>query len=371
MSTFGWFQFKRDPITIRHVNTNQSVTLKEGGDLTRDGVWSCEYVSQNDSDSILFDMEFDLTCSRNFSFPELRLNYNSIFTTPPDYTRWKLIDDFLTDALTCWPEFLRDRRASPYLRVEGAWCNGRWTPSLIRLFSSAKSESFIKSAATSIPAEPIYNMRHAKQRWEYVDCEFPQNQAKLDYACRPPTYVPYLGRDEPVTGFEGRVPYLVTKDPHAYIVPIYFRESMEHDYGLHPHAKYIYINDNTFYEFEMRDQYLIPQLHFTRGYGFRDLTVEKYYWPLALSNLQPASPSFPRNPDDTFSNLFVLPYGLWREEIDALTDAWSAWRRPSRKVGGLKDSYVGFDRNRLSITLQGGYSAGLRNDDFRVDFKYG
>ncbi len=372
MKTCGWFKFEYDPLTIRHVYTNQSVTLRNGGALNRDGVWTCEYVSPNDGDSILFDLKFDLSCTKNFQVPEFRLNYNSIFASPPDYSRWKLIDDFLTDALTCWPEFLPGRRSSPFLRVEGAWCNGRWTPSLTRLFSSAKSEYFLKSAQTSTPAEPAYTLRQADQQWEYVDCEFPQKQAALDYTCLPPAYVPYLGHNEPVTGFQGKMPYLVTKDRRAYIAPISFGESMGHDDCLHPHADYIYINDNYFYQFEIRDQSAITLYHI-HYYGFRDRMVDENYWPLALtSNWQPASPSIARKPDDIFSNSFNLPYRLWREGMDAITDAWSAWRRPSRKVLGLNDSYVGgFGPNRHSLRFYRGYSAGLSNDGFYVEYKYG
>ncbi len=372
MNPCGWFKFEHDPLTIRHVYTNQSVTVRGGGTLNCDGVWSCEYVSPNDGDSILFDLKFDISCSRNFQVPEFRLNYSSIFTTPPDYLRWKLIDDFLTDALTCWPEFLPGRRSSPYLRVEGAWCNGRWTPSLIRLFSSAKSEYFLKSAQTATPAEPAYTLRQADQQWEYVDLEFPQKQAALDHTCLPPAFVPYLGRDEPVTGFQEKMPYLVTKDRRAYIAPISFSESMGHDDCLHPQATYLYLNDNFFYQFEMRDQSVIFMLHFIHYYGFRDLMVDKSYWPLApQSNWQPVSPSFPRKPDDIFSNNFKLPYRLWREGMDAITDAWSAWCRPSRKVVGLNDSYVGgFAHNRLAMKFFGGYSAGLSNDNFSVEYKY-
>jgi hypothetical protein len=370
MNTCGWFKFEYDPLAIRHVHTNQSVTVRDGGALNHDGIWSCEYVSPNDGDSVLLDIKFDITCSRNFQAPTLRLDYNSVFTTPPDYLRWKFIDDFLTDALTCWPKFLPDRKNSPDLHVEGAWCNGRWTPSLTRVFSSAKDGSFLKRAQTSTPAGP-YTLRQADRHWEYVDYEIPQQKAALDYTCLPPSFVPFLGRNEVVTGFQGKVPYLVTKDRRTYIIPILFSERMEHDYCLHPHAKYMYVNEDVFYQFEMRDQSVIF-MNFVHCYGFRDLMIEKNYWPLALkSNWQPLSPSVPRNPDDSFSNLFKLPYHLWKEGMDAITDAWSAWRRPSHKVVGLNDSFVGgFTLNRATMKFFGGYSAGLSNDNFCVRYTY-
>lgn len=371
MNTCGWFKFEYDPLTIRHIYTNQSVTVRNGGVLDRDGVWSCEYISPNDRDSIQFNMKFD-ACLKNFNkSPEFVLNYNDIFTTAPDYSHWKLIDDFLTDALTCWPNLIPGKGISPCLHVEGAWCNGRWQPNLTRLFSPFKDGSFLKRAQTSTPAEPSYALRQTDQQWEYVGCEIPQQQAALDYTSLPPSFVPFLGRDEAVTGFLGKVPYLVTKDRRAYIIPILFHELMEHDFCLHPHAKYMYVGEKYFHEFDMRDQSVIF-MRKVHCYGFRDPMIEKNYWPLALkSNWQPVSPSFPRDPNDPFSNLFDLTYRLWREGMDAITDAWSAWHRPSLKVAGLKDSYVGgFGPNRTNMKFFGGYSAGLSNDNFCVQYRY-
>jgi hypothetical protein len=370
MNTCGWFKFDYDPLTIRHVHTNQSVTVRDGCALKHGENLSCEYVSPNDGDSVLFDIEFDIGCSRNFKAPECRLDYNIVFTTPPDYSRWKFIDDFLTDAFTCFPKSLTNKKYSPCLHVEGAWCNGKWIPGLTRVFSSAKDGSFLKRAQTSVPPEP-YILGKADRHWEYVDCNFPQQQAALDYACLPPSFVPFLGRDEAVTGFQGKVPYLVTKDRSAYIFPISFSEIMEHDFCLHPHAKYIYLNENVFYQFDMRDE-LVIFMNFVHCYGFRDLMIEKNYWPLASkSNWQPLSPSVARNPDDLLYDLFKLPHHLWKDGMDTITDAWSAWHRPSRKVVGLTDSCVGgFALNRATMKFFGGYSAGLSNDNFCVTYKY-
>jgi hypothetical protein len=376
MNTCGWFKFEYDPLAIRHVYTNQSVTVKDGRAINRDGILVCEYASPNNGDSIQFDLELDnITRAREFHVPEFRVNYNSIFTSPPDYQRWKLIDDFLTDALTCWPEFLADRKRSPpNLRIEGGWCNGRWTPRLIRLFSFWKDATFLERAQTSTPAEPTYILRKADQQWEYVDCESPHQRAALDYVCPPPSFVPYLGHDEPVTGFQGTVPYLVTTDRRAYIAPISFGESMGHDDCLHPHANYIYLNDNLFYQFEMRDQSKM-WMYFIHYFGFRDFRVGESYWPLALGSNEPVPPQSPRKPNDIFTNGFVLSYRVWRESMDAITDAWSAWRNPARKVVGLRDSYVGgFDPKHSDSfffpEFYGGYSAGLSNECFLVRYKY-
>ena len=375
MNTCGWFKFEYDPLTIRHAHTNQSVTVRDGGALNCDGTLVCEYASSNDGDSFLFDIAIDnITRARKFNVPEFRVSYNSIYTSPPDYSRWKFIDDFLTDALTCWPEFLADRRSSPNLRVEGGWCNGRWAPNLIRLFSFEKDATFLERSQTATPAETTYSLRKTEQQWEYVDCETPHQKAKLDYGCPPPSFVPYLGHDDPVSGFQGKVPYLVTKDRRAYIAPVSFSESMGHDDCLHPHANYIYLNDNFFFQFEMRDQSKI-WMYFIHYFGFRDFKVGPIYWPLALGSNEPVPPQFPRKPNDIFTNGFVLPYRVWRESVDAIFDAWSAWRNPARKVIGLHDSYVGgFDPKHSDSFFfpgfYGGYSAGLSNERFLVRYKY-
>lgn len=373
INSCGWFKFGYDPVSILHVWTKQSLVVTSGSLLADSGIVSCSYFAPNLEKPIPVEIEIgDTSPSKGRGvWYGFRIDYNSIFDDSPDFISWKFIDDFLTDAITCWPEYLFPRDRIPDLRIQGGWNNGAWQKNLVRTFAMWKGASFLESMS-SVPDWHVGDTSLGLERWEYVDCESPQSSATLDYECADPNFVPFLGICKKVTGFQGKVPYLATLDRRSYIIPIEFTEPQTGPDGdtTSPCATYIYLNEKIFFEFEIR-MYQI-RLLFVYYYGFRDLSVEPNYWPVDYSCV-PVSPFSPRKPKDIFSNGFMLPYCVWRQCIDSIPNAWSAWRRPPRQVlgdGRLEKSYVGGVKPEYSEiflpSFVGGYSAGIRNEDYRM-----
>lgn len=374
MKSCGWLQYEYEPLIIRHAWTNQSLHLVSGNALSDAGLISCIYSAPNLAQSISIPIEITnvaLHKGQGYWFG-FRINYNSILSGVPDFASWKFLDEFLIDAVTCWPENFSAAKKFPTLRIEGGWTNGVWNPQLIRLFSFQKDESFLERSQT-LPKDPcVPGNSHIEEIWRYVDCERPDAKATLDYECEPPNYVPFLHVDAMVRGFQGKVPYLVTQDDHSYIIPVRFNEvSMGPDAGIRPTAEYIYLNEKYFFVFNVGWREI--DLMFVHYYGFRDFLIGREYWPLNYSSI-PVSPFSARKPRDIFSNGFVLPYGIWRSCIDCFSNAWSVWRRPSRQVvkDGLESSYVGGIEPQYEAFIppvfKGGFSAGVRNDRYAMTY---
>ena len=300
-----------------------------------------------------------------------RINYNRIFQDIPDFATWKFIDEFLTDAITCWPADFASANKFPTLRVEGGWSGGVWNRNLVRLFSFGKDGAFLKRAK-STPEYPGFDGAScADEGWKYIDCISPQSEASLSYQCEPPNYVPYLASEAEICGFQDRVPYLVSCNGRAYIIPIKFREVvMGPDGEDRPRATYIYLNEDYFFEFEVWPFHEI-RLSNVHYYGFRYLNANREIWPLSYSH-ELVSPLSPRKPRDIFTNGFVLPFSTWRRSVDSVSNAWSVWPHPPRQVKReqLTQSYVGGTEYKeyCPPSFVGGFSAGIRNESYRMTY---
>jgi len=77
----------------------------------------------------------------------------------PPYGVWRRVDDFLTDALACWPTHAQTGAKPGSIAFNGGWLNGRWTNAFYRSVSASWwlqpfPDAFQSAALAPLTAEP-------------------------------------------------------------------------------------------------------------------------------------------------------------------------------------------------------------------------
>jgi hypothetical protein len=238
MMEYGWFEYDREPFRVTNYLTGQSLTVRSSHEYA-DGIHhGADYSDPQISQSLSFSIKNTINGARNIA-----LDYGACFTATPAYGHWRRIDDFVVDALFCWPTFF----SCPAYRLltTGGWMIPLDTP--------------------------------PPKKWKFVDVESPAARATLDFGRDETTGIPYLPRDSDVSGFRGKVPFLEREDGLSYII---FSKLEPHLFrGEDPMTfmHYTYVDQDVFFRFRstpLRG----TELGTATDYGFRQ-------WPPAQTAL--------------------------------------------------------------------------------------
>lgn len=133
MKRYGWFEYGERPREITNFLTGQKLTVLTGDISTPNLDLKCVY-SDSELQQTVHISIFRESC---FSGGRIELDYGNAFSESLAYSHWRRLDDFLLDALTCWPDFLFNG-VNGALWVIGGWCNGRWEPKFKRFYLVGK-----------------------------------------------------------------------------------------------------------------------------------------------------------------------------------------------------------------------------------------
>lgn len=301
------------------------------------------------------------------------LKYSATGFTPQSYGHWRRIDDFVVDALLCWPELGYIRLASG-VEVVGRWKEGRWSPTSRRRFSVGNRIND-EDASKCPVAEPVILPLDLPSPllWEYVDEKRPEAKATLCFERLPETHVPYLPRSSKVTGFQGKVPYLKRSDEKAFI---FFSELQPFTHrGEEPTTNlfYTYVDEDVFFTFRSA-LFSHNELGTScSDYGYRQIPPPSELWTTQPWD-QNSAWDTPRQNRYGSSYLSHLPYPVLLRVVHVLGDVWSLWPSPRRHVAVSKDlslpDYFGRDGwiGQHGPSITGNYKGGLMTGRFHLTF---
>lgn len=361
MKRYGWFEYSENPRTITNYLTGQKLAVVSGDISASLPELICEYSDSEISHPIYISIGFG-----GSNGTSIQCDYGRAFQTAPAYGYWRRIDDFLTDALLGWPEFVF-KPVWFTLTVIGGWRSSCWQPQLKRVFSGRKSGTPEQIAHYPISEPYLILLSIALPGgWHYVDLENPSPKADLHFKCVDPLNIPHINSTDKLSGFQGLVPYLEREDQQAYIFP-----ALIEPYALRgedPVALvwYTYADENIFFTFRSHPIYDL-ELSYCKDYGFRQLPPQREYWPNdGMGNLVPGD--MPRG----LTRASYLSYRVWRQVTTTIRDAWPTWKTPPRKIEidssvvlpetYGKSAYVG----NFGPTISHGYCAGMVNSWFQL-----
>ncbi|MDZ7922443.1 hypothetical protein [Rhodoferax sp.] len=213
MKKYGWFEYQEDPLRIRNYLTGQQLVISSMNEESGVTAYVGRYTDGELDQLVRFSFGNNAQNTKEFRF-----DYGDFLSEPPSYGHWRRIDDFIADALLCWPEYLEEMDRF-FLCITGGWRSGVWQPQFRREFSSRKSgkpdqlTQYIIAEPYVIPLETP-----APSAWRLVDVDHCATKASLKFERLPVSNVPYLSRNSPVEGFQGLVPFLERDDRAAYII---------------------------------------------------------------------------------------------------------------------------------------------------------
>jgi hypothetical protein len=173
-----------------------------------------------------------------------RDQYGGVST--PAYGLWRRVDSCALDALLCWPEIETTGPVPEGTESYGGWSNGQWSNRLLR--SSSRGEKFGFEPPDGQAETPFIEALDAEARaWTFVDAIDGAGQADLAniQEIAPGQY--FLPHDDPLTGFEHRMPHLLRSDGKAVIFPAGCRgQRMRHDSS---DTWFLYADEEVFFFF--------------------------------------------------------------------------------------------------------------------------
>lgn len=398
---YGWFEYLDNPKTIRNYKSGQKLTLIKESEETSEFENTQTFDAEISTLSRLLkifgpvksiaatpppnktiqreflykDEEIEQNIIVLFSYSEdkfkrlaIVVDYQASFSSSPTYGVWRRIDDFLVDALICWPEDVFTDRILGAVKTIGGWFQGKWVKDFNRRFHARKSytaEQLEQQPKNIVDPYLVPLDIPIPKQWKYVDQENPETKALLNFNDDNEYKLPFISRDAELEGFQGRVPYLVREDGLAYI---FIEELVPHSHrGEDPdtHVWYTYVDEHFFLTFRSCSSYGL-ELSTCRHYGFRELPPPKEFWATNIfgeykdkSDVGPYSHSY-------------MSYRVWRIVWNACMDAWPQWRHVvkngmvrkieipdttalPRNYG--RHAYVG----NYGPKMHGGYTAGVSN----------
>ena len=386
MRRYGWFEFEQKPRLIRNYLTGQQLVLDSVVEDSNVANYIGRYSDSEITQSIRFTIhtppqrtaESKLDIRDLFSGPPtwvvIKLDYRELFSESPSYGLWRRTDDFLIDALLCWPEFL-DGMPTCSLHTTGGWRSGAWQPDLRRNFSGRKDGTPDQLTNRTI-AEPyvVPLETPAPPAWRLIDVDAPATEANLKFELLVESNVPYLSRSSPIEGFRGLMPFLEREDLAAYIILSKLKPALGRDEDPMTLLYYTYVDQDIFFTFRSHPFYAL-ELGTCIDYGFREFPPRRELWTTKpLGELVPGEQ--PRPLEDVFSKFSYLSYQVWLRVFHALGDAWSAWGSGSQRRWIEIDKSVeppstcrrGSYAGNYGPSTHGGFSAGIGNSWFEVSY---
>lgn len=364
MDKYGWFEFGYDPITITNYLSGQSLTVTQ----QKRGRTAHTYAAEYSDSEITANIRF--TTSNN-GIGVITLDYSNAFQEPPIYWEWRRIDDFVTDALLCWPDYFY-KGGTLRLTVKGAWVSGSWRHDIVRQFSVRKStnpESLAKKALSKPYVTPADIPK--SQAWDLIDVDRPKTQSTLLFDIIEDANIPFLPSSRAIEGFQGHVPYLKRADGKAYLIFSELRPTSHRGEDPVTDLFYTYIDEDIFFTFRSHHYYK-NELSPVINYGFRTLPPAREFWPVRpLGELEQWDVA--RSTDNPMSQFSRLSYPAWLRARHTLGDAWPAWGTPKRieieNTQSIPASYgkVGYIGNYGPATKHG-YCAGMVNSSYEVRY---
>lgn len=364
MRRYGWFEYGQEPRKITNYLTGQELVIKSVTEVPNMTIYDCSYKDSEIVQLVRFSIHQDMR-------KDIKLDYRDTIPGCPPYGYWRRIDDFLVDALLCWPDFLD--RGGFSLHTIGGWRSGAWNPELRRQFSSRKSgtpdqlTNYLIAEPYLIPLETT-----SPPPWRLVDVESPATEANLKFELLTDSNVPYLSRSSPVEGFQGLVPFLEREDKAAYIIFSKLQPSSHRGEDPEVLLYYTYVDQDIFFRFRSHPFYKL-ELGTCIDYGFREFPHSRELWTTKpLGELVPGNQTRPK--ENVLSQFSYLSYPVWLRVLHALGDAWPAWGAPRKKIEidkniALPSAYgrVGFIGD-YGPTVTYGFSAGMKNSWFEIRY---
>jgi hypothetical protein len=294
----------------------------------------------------------------------------------PAFGLWQRVNECVVDALLCWPE-IEATGPKPISVVSMAgWCNGGWSSHLRRRSQRGSDHGFAKGAAPLPPS--LSDVTAQSFRWTFVDSPRAVRGATLANVQQVGPGQLYLPPNEPLTGFEADVPYLIQSDGQAVMFPAGLKSSLHRGEDYMPGAFFCYADTEVF-------------LHMN-GDGFSGWGNLASNWKFNLGNpfhiglrdrfgaTDPAGMfggPFIRQQSKHGSGLIIPSPAVSQRITTALIDGWLTWAgSPNRllddptqleKLRGPRGSVPapeksGIDLGRKSqVRVEGGYLGGRFN----------
>ena len=147
MKRYGWFEYKQEPIRIANYLTGQELVVTSVTEQDHITSYCGLYKDSEIEQPLKFFIHHGFKKIKG-----IRLDYRDFIPNSLPYGYWRRVDDFLIDALLCWPSSL-GQSGWFWLDTFGGWRNGVWNPEFHRQFSSRKASAPDKLSNYQI-AEP-------------------------------------------------------------------------------------------------------------------------------------------------------------------------------------------------------------------------
>ena len=167
----GWWLFDAGKYQIIHATTGQVLRFvghsNSGPGLTESGnrIWmSFEYRDRDISFPLVIEwrnvpstaggrpLVWRVDYIRSAGLWRVETNAQQAF---PPYGLWRRVDDFLTDALACWPAHPKTGAKPGRIAFNGGWLNGSWTSALYRCVHGSSPLVVSTDAFQSAAIEPL------------------------------------------------------------------------------------------------------------------------------------------------------------------------------------------------------------------------
>ncbi len=367
MRRYGWFEYGQEALRIRNYLTGQQLVVSSIAEESNVTAYAGHYSDSEIEQQVGFSIH-----QNSQRVTEIRFDYRELFSESPSYGRWCRIDDFMVDALLCWPEYL-DQTRMFFLHTTGGWRSGTWQPELRRQFSGRK-DGTPDQLTNYIIAEPyvIPLETQAPPAWRLIDVNTSATEASMKFEFLANSNVPYLPRNSSVEGFQGVVPFLERNDQAAYIIFSKLEPSSHRGEAPETHLYYTYVDQDIFFRFRSCP-FVGLELGSCIDYGFREFPPCRKLWTTKpLGELVPGDE--PRPVENVLSKFSYLSYPVWLRVLHALGDAWPAWGTPRKKIEIDRHiilpntvGRVGYIGN-YGPTVKHGFSAGMHNSWFEVRY---
>lgn len=413
MKTYGWYEYGTEPWSMRNTRTGQSIFAQSSIKETEKAKFLHSWTNDDKNTFFSkhhrgkdFDASFEIkliykdadmskivpitiltyedevrgkaTPNEKYFPSELTIviNYNllledsSFLTIENFYGRWRRVDDFLTDALVCWPDTIFDERPNKLIIV-GGWSQGQWTPDLKRTITCPRIK-LAESASQPIAESAIVPLDiRPPQKWHYIDKENPKAGAKLIFSTDNEFATPFLSATSQVEGFQDATPYLIREDKAAYIFvskldPSWFREDSIMNIW------YTYVDMEIFFTFRNTPLSYLELGSGIKDYGFRMLPPTKSLWASDHMGVIKES-SYVSHLGST-----SLSFAVWKNMTHIIPDAWLSWKSAPTPRHLKIDNSVPLPHGSERTGYAGGYggeatsgfSGGFKNFSHKIIFDF-
>ncbi|TQV79204.1 hypothetical protein [Denitrobaculum tricleocarpae] len=241
--SYGDWYFDPASTTLANRKTGQTLTLSDASDVPRSHLprflesptwWLLTYRDA--------EVCYSLPVARGAETASASMFVPFFFNRPSSYGLWRRLLLAISDGLSCWPETNQFKGATGGVRCLGGWSNGRWRKNLLVINFSGSI-----SLETAQPNEILLPDVDAKapSPWEFIDSSSTQGDAWLSgltwerpsgsstnnetkyFAAGPLNLTGQLLR--PLSGFQGKTPYLRRKNGSAVFFPAHVISVMASD----------------------------------------------------------------------------------------------------------------------------------------------